>query len=220
MTDYRQRMYDSYVRVGAAAPDDASGLARRGPALRRLIADHFPAERDARILDIGCGNGALLRFAQEAGYHRLAGVDRSPEQVQAAHQHGLTFVRQGELIASLRAMPAASQDVLLAFDVLEHLHKQEVCDLLAEAFRVLAPNGRIIIHVPNGESPFFGRIRYGDFTHELAFTPDALTQLLRAFDFDGVTCHEVRPVAHGLKSGARLVLWRGIRAALRFYVTV
>jgi SAM-dependent methyltransferase len=70
----------------------------------------------------------------------------------------------------LNERPAGSLDAVIAFDVLEHFGRDELIPLVDAVHRVLRPGGRWIIHVPNGESPFFGSIRYGDLTHELAFT--------------------------------------------------
>lgn len=83
---------------------------------------------------------------------------------------------------------------------------------------MLRPGGRWIIHVPNGESPFFGSIRYGDLTHELAFTRTSLAQLLLASGFAEVRCFEDQPVVHGAKSALRWLLWRGFRGVLRLYI--
>jgi 2-polyprenyl-3-methyl-5-hydroxy-6-metoxy-1,4-benzoquinol methylase len=49
--------------------------------------------------------------------------------------------------ASLAAMPAASADVVVAFEALEHLAKPE--KFVADARRVLRPGGRLIVSVPN-----------------------------------------------------------------------
>jgi cyclopropane fatty-acyl-phospholipid synthase-like methyltransferase len=55
-------------------------------------------------------------------------------------------------------------------DVIEHLTRQELFDLLDSVYRVLAPGGVCLVHVPNAEGLYGMRIRYGDFTHELAFS--------------------------------------------------
>jgi hypothetical protein len=86
--------------------------------------------------------------------------------------------------------------------------------------RILKPGGRWLIHVPNGASPFSGAALYNDFTHELAFTVESMTQLMLSSGFSGVEFYEDTPVVHGLKSWVRLVLWKLIRQALRFYLTV
>ncbi|HBD12395.1 MAG TPA: hypothetical protein DCZ13_09625, partial [Porticoccaceae bacterium] len=166
---YRSRIYTHYVqaREQALAPQTLAGLAPRSHALRRLIEQHFPADKNAVVLDLGCGHGALLHFAREAGYTNLRGVDGSPQQVVAARRLGIEGVEEGDLRDALAAQPDASLDVVIAFDVIEHFTRDELLPFVDEVHRVLKAGGRWIIHVPNGESPFFGSIRYGDLTHEL-----------------------------------------------------
>ncbi len=78
-TAYRARIYAKYTSATNAplAPETVAGLAPRAANLRRLIAAHFPADRQARILELGCGHGALLHFAQAAGYKNIEGIDGS-----------------------------------------------------------------------------------------------------------------------------------------------
>jgi SAM-dependent methyltransferase len=219
---YRERIYRHYVDAATQklAPDTLEGLAPRRPYLARLVASHFPSARDAAILDLGCGHGALLHAAQEAGYTNLLGIDNSPAQVGAAARLGIKGVRQGDLVETIKTLPAASRDAIIAFDVIEHFTKDELIDVTDEVLRVLKPGGRWIIHVPNGASPFAGVSRYGDLTHELAFTCESLTQLALASGFRSVAFFEDEPVPHGLKSAVRLVLWKAVRAMLRFYLAV
>src|SRR5436190_570685 len=79
--EYRARFYRSY-RTDQVALDISAERARRGPYLRAIIRRYFPANREAKILDIGCGAALLLYFLREVGYLRLWGIDTSPEQVQ------------------------------------------------------------------------------------------------------------------------------------------
>lgn len=218
-SDFRARIYERYNSTthGRPAPSAAT-LAGRAPYLRRVVRRHFPADRSAAVLDLGCGYGALLHFAGEAGYRNLTGVDGSPEQVEAAHRLGVPGVRQGDLLPALAAAPDESQDVVVAFDLLEHLTREELLRVVDDVRRVLRPGGRWLIHTPNGESPFVGRIRYGDLTHEQAFTRNSLSQLLLSSGFAKLEFHEDVPVVHGPASALRYALWRLIRAGLRVYV--
>jgi 2-polyprenyl-3-methyl-5-hydroxy-6-metoxy-1,4-benzoquinol methylase len=188
--------------------------------LKAIIKAHFPQDRAARVLDLGCGHGAFLHFIQSAGYHQSEGIDRSPEQVAEAERLGVSDVRLGDLIETLRSAQDDSYDVVIAFDVIEHFKKEELLPFIDEVQRVLKPGGRWIIHAPNGESPFAGRMYFWDFTHELAFTRTSIAQLLRASGFTNVRSFEDAPVPHGLKSTARWMLWKGIRSALMFYIAV
>lgn len=221
-TLYRQRIYGTYVtgRSDALAPQTLEGLAPRMPYLCWLVRTCMPPDRAAAILDIGCGHGAILYALQQAGYQHARGVDGSAEQVQAAARLGICGVAQGDLMQTLRESADTSLDVVIAFDVIEHFTKAELIPLVDEVQRVLRSGGRWVIHVPNGESPFGNRVRFGDYTHEQAFTRTSLEQLLLASGFARIETHEDRPIAHGFISTVRAALWRLIRAALLFYIAV
>jgi cyclopropane fatty-acyl-phospholipid synthase-like methyltransferase len=219
---YRERIYRHYVAAhqDGALVIDAASLAPRSAYLRDLIARHFPPDREAAIIDLGCGHGTLLQQAAQAGYRNLRGVDASPQQVAMAARLGIAGVDQGDLTAALAALADGSQAAVISFDVIEHFTKDETVDFVDQVLRVLRPGGRWIIHVPNGESPFGGRSRFGDFTHEQAFTRGSLTQLLLASGFATVACYEDAPIAHGARSRLRALLWRPLRLALRLYLAI
>jgi 2-polyprenyl-3-methyl-5-hydroxy-6-metoxy-1,4-benzoquinol methylase len=183
-----------------------------------LIDRHVPADRDASIIDLGCGHGALVYFLRQAGYRNVIGVDVSPEQIAAAARLGIEGICEGDLLETLRNLTSHSQDIVIAFDVIEHFSKDDLLLFVDEVLRVLKPGGRWLIHAPNGESPFVGAIRYGDMTHEQAFTRVSLAQLLLSSGFSRVECHESGPVVSGIKSAARWLLWRGIRLLLKVWV--
>ncbi len=220
MSDYRIRIYQSYVhaRHQSLAPATIDGLKPRAPFLNKLIHEHFPSARDATILDLGCGHGALIHFARKADYTNIRGVDRSPQQVAEANHLGINGVSEGDLMETLHSLGDGSQDMVVAFDVIEHFTKEEVISFIDEVYRVLCKGGKWIIHTPNAESPFGGRMRHWDFTHELAFTRTSITQLLKSSGFSHITCHEDTPIPHGLKSAVRWVLWKAIRGILRLYL--
>lgn len=222
MNDLRTRVYRQYVHAEGRplAPATTADFAPRAAMLRHLIRTHLPVDRSAVILDLGCGHGALLHFLREAGYRNVAGVDASREQVAEAARLGIEAVREGDLLETLRGLRDCSQDIVIAFDVIEHFDKNELLPFVDEVLRVLKPGGRWIIHAPNGESPFVGAVRYGDVTHEQAFTRRSLPQLLLPSGFARVECYESGPVPHGMKSAVRWLLWMGIRLMLRAWIAV
>ena len=217
---YRTRIYRRYVhaRERPLAPLTLAGLRAREPYLQQLVQRHFPANKDAVVLDLGCGHGALIHVARKQGYRNLRGIDRSPEQVAAARRLGIENVIDGDLTEALLAQPDSSLDVVVAFDVIEHFTRDELLPFVDEVHRVLKTGGRWIIHVPNGESPFGCRMRYWDLTHELAFTRTSLSQLLLCSGFRDVHCFEDAPVVHGATSAMRWVLWKCFRGILRLYI--
>lgn len=213
--DFRSRLLARYVATHPSVSAAAAGLAHRKPYLDRLVQAHFPAERGAAILDLGCGHGALLWAARAAGYTNLAGVDASSEQVATAERLGIAGVRQGDLMAALGATADASQDIVVLFDLLHYFALDAQAAIADEVLRVLKPGGRWIVHVPNGEALFGARMRYWDLLAVTAFTRASITQLLLSCGFASVRCYEDTPVAHGAKSAVRWLLWKAVRGALR-----
>jgi 2-polyprenyl-3-methyl-5-hydroxy-6-metoxy-1,4-benzoquinol methylase len=221
-SDPNARIYDKYLSSGAGGlvPVSLHDLTPRLPYLTRIVSTFFPPDRRVRVLDLGCGHGALLYAAHKQGYLDLTGIDSSAEQVAAAHALGIQQVQQSDLFNFLNNQTEACFDIVVTFDVMEHLSKSRVVTLVDEIRRILKPAGRWIIHVPNAESPFFGRIRYGDFTHEMAFTRKSIMDLLNSSDFVDVQCFEDPIVPHGIRSFVRFILWKMIRVFLKGYMAI
>jgi 2-polyprenyl-3-methyl-5-hydroxy-6-metoxy-1,4-benzoquinol methylase len=180
-----------------------------------MINKFFPKDKSVSILDLGCGHGALIYFSHRAGFSNARGIDVSLQQVTLAKELNISNVEQGDLMETLSQFSLSSLDVVISFDVVEHLSKSELIDLIDAVYLVLKPGGRWIIHAPNGCSPFFGAIRYGDFTHEQAFTPLMIAQVLKASGFREIICEECGPQVYGVKSAIRVITWRVVRFLYR-----
>ena len=59
---------------------------------------------------------------------------------------------------TLGSLPYCSQDMVITFDVIEYFTKNELIPFTDEVYRVLRKGGKWIIHTPNGESMFAGRM--------------------------------------------------------------
>lgn len=110
---------------------------RRRPALA-AYADRLP-DPAARILDVGCGDGKLLRRLRELGYRNAEGVD--PFVAADIRLDGSLLVRKAEL----RDL-AGPYDAISLHHALEHMPDQQAA--LAEVFRLLRPDGFALIRVP------------------------------------------------------------------------
>jgi ubiquinone/menaquinone biosynthesis C-methylase UbiE len=101
-----------------------------------------------RVLEIGCGAGAVLGIlAQTFPGLRLAGLDREPAQIGFAREHlRRSGVADAELAVGDAAQlpwPDGSFDHVFAMWFLEHV--REPGPILAEARRVLRPGGSIAL---------------------------------------------------------------------------
>jgi 2-polyprenyl-3-methyl-5-hydroxy-6-metoxy-1,4-benzoquinol methylase len=169
-------------RQGSAA----AVFAPFAPQTRHFIARYVPSDRNARIVDLGCGDGLLLHFLLEAGYRQVSGIDVSSEQIARAHALGLFEARRGDIDSCLASAGDQSLDVVLLIDVLEHLTRDQLFAVLDSVARVLRPGGVSIAHVPNAEGLYGMRVRYGDLTHEQAFTARSMSQAFAAVGFQSI----------------------------------
>lgn len=186
---------------------DLEGFKSREPFLRKIIKNYFPKNKDIRIVEIGCGHGAFQYFIQKFGYKNSIGVDGSQEQVNLSKKLNIDNIIHGDLVEYIKSLNDNSLDLLIALDVIEHFTKEELSNLVDDMYRVLKKGGLIITHQPNGESILCNSIRYGDFTHEIAFTRNSISQIFLSSGFSGVYSYEDKPIVHGLKSLIRFLLW-------------
>ena len=216
MNDYRRDFYEHYRSTHVRHRDPggtAQAHAQRFAIWDRLIGPHLPADRDAVVLDCGCGEGYIVSWLQARGYRRSSGLDASPEEVAVARDLGLP-VECSQIAPALSAR-AGAVDFLVFRNVLEHLYKGELVAMLSAARRALRPGGGVWLQVPNAESPFGARLRYADFTHELAFTQDSIAQVLRVTGFGDVRVYPVRAGFRGLRG----ILWTAMEAFYKLMLT-
>jgi SAM-dependent methyltransferase len=103
--------------------------------------------RGKRVLDAGCGAGyGSAELAQAAD--SVVGVDRAADAVDFARaNYGLPNLRFEQASCEALPHPGGSFDLVVAFEVIEHLENWR--EFLMEARRVLAPAGQLIISTPN-----------------------------------------------------------------------
>jgi 2-polyprenyl-3-methyl-5-hydroxy-6-metoxy-1,4-benzoquinol methylase len=205
-TALRDRLYQAYASQHAGR---AGGIAA-SLVYRRDIRPLLPPPAAGPVIDIGCGQGDLVRLLLATGYD-AQGVDVSPEQVALAQAMGLDRVRHGDYRHVLMERPRQFAAVT-ATDLLEHLTKDEVLDTFDRVNEALAPGGVFIARVPNAVSPLGGHIRYGDFTHESSYTARSVRQLAAAVGFSSVDVRACAPTAHGFISAARVAVWKPVSA--------
>jgi len=169
-------------------------------------------------LDLGCGQGQLLRLAGELGF-AARGVDASPEMLAVAERIGLA-VEIGDAFAVLAKTPSGSLAVVSAFDLVEHFSRDNGFRLLREMRRVLQPGGLALLKLPNAASPFGAAIAADDLTHEAAYTPQTIAQLGSLAGFAAGEVRELGPPPLGVTSFARWLAWRALAGGCRLFDTI
>jgi len=134
----------SYVH-GYGTPEQERLVAQAEHWRHRLICDDTVLAPGTRLLEVGCGVGAVLAvLGQEYPGIELWGVDIEPRQLEFARGH---LARSGvqatlaEADATALPFPDGAFDHVWMMWILEHL--PEPVAALREARRVLVPDGRI-----------------------------------------------------------------------------
>ena len=105
------------------------------------VADAVPA--GARVLDIGCGDGALLAHLRDTKSVDARGIDVSAANVATAVARGLSVV-QGDADADLADYPDAAFDMAILSDTLQAMRAPAV--VLPELVRIAR---RAVVSFPN-----------------------------------------------------------------------
>jgi SAM-dependent methyltransferase len=125
-----------------------------------------------RVLELGFGNGALLAWLRASG-HSPTGIELDSELLERARNAGI------QVFSSMETMAAAQDlyDLAVAFDVIEHIPREELVDALQRIRAVLRPGGHLLVRFPNGDSPYGRRHQYGDLTHTTVIGTGAIKQM-------------------------------------------
>ncbi len=218
--NYKDKFYTKYYsthvlpRKGTASREQ---FVQRARYYQKTWSKLLPGDKQAKIIDVGCGNGSLVWWLQQAGFANTEGIDFSLELIEVARTLGVNNITQADLMTFLAAK-LDCYDVVILRDVLEHFPKDTIVSILEICHGSLRHNGILIIQVPNAETPFFGRIRYGDFTHEVAFGMSSLQQLLGVIGFKQARFYSTGPAVSGVRSLFRFLLWKPVEAFYRFLI--
>lgn len=110
--------------------------------VKRFIA--LEADKSKKIIDIGCGQGTLLRKIKALGYENLVGCDytdfgKNNDYDFFQHDCNLPFPEQYK-----------DFDIVLCSEVIEHI--ENPWGFMRHVKKIVAPHGQVIFSTPNNES--------------------------------------------------------------------
>jgi len=152
---------------------------------------HFPEDKEAKILDMGCGGGLFLKFCLNHGYKNISGLDSDPSLVADIKDWIDVDVITEDFLHHLDQVEE-TYDAIFMNNVIEHIKKDDLLILLGKIKAALKPNGCFMATTGNIENPMNLGLFLRDFTHEIGFTLNSLRQagILGGFDPDKVEALE------------------------------
>jgi 2-polyprenyl-3-methyl-5-hydroxy-6-metoxy-1,4-benzoquinol methylase len=176
----------------------------------------MPEDKNAKILDFGCGTGDFLYHLKKKGYQNFFGIDISASQIeyckknitdQAQTMDGIDFLKDKK----------ETFDLIVAHDVMEHIPKNEIIKFLTLIHQALKKGGQVVIRVPNMSNPFGLDARFNDFTHEIGFTSKSLYQVLWLAEFRHIQILPIREIPiRSLRNWVRKIFVKCLHNFMRF----
>lgn len=187
--DYRHLLISKWAtsKIETFEKPSLLELKNKSKYYQLIIKEFIPSQKDIEILEIGCGWGGYIYALKELGFLNIDAIDIIPECCKVVMDdfginvmciNALDFFKKNN----------KKYDVIAAFDVIEHFNKNEIVNLMLSIFESLKKGGLFIMRAPYGGSLKGLHIRYSGFTHELAFTPLSINELLKVIGFQKVLC--------------------------------
>lgn len=187
MATKKEFIQSSQAYLPRAAQQGLFALPRR----REFLVEHV-GEAPKRVLDVGCAGGYISLMLEKLG-HKVTGIELNAKMAAEARARGI-HVLEHDLEEPL-PIPDGAYDVVHACEIIEHLFDTE--SFLSELYRVLIPDGMLILSTPNLNSfmnrfrvlfgrplPMWGaypRDRHG--SHVRVFNQKKIVELLRRVGF-------------------------------------
>jgi 2-polyprenyl-3-methyl-5-hydroxy-6-metoxy-1,4-benzoquinol methylase len=186
--------------------DEFAGMGQRYEAWRRnFYMNVLPADRAARIVDVGSGDAEYIALCNALGYRDVTAVDfrasAKLKKICAVYPNIHAIDLQGT-IGDHFGLGKKQYDVVHLSHVIEHIPKYSLLYAVDALYKSLSENGLIIVRCPNMEGPCALSSYYVTLAHEYGFAGSNLKSLLNICGFEEITFHNVHPRGIG-----RVVRW-------------
>jgi 2-polyprenyl-3-methyl-5-hydroxy-6-metoxy-1,4-benzoquinol methylase len=128
------------------------------------------------VLEIGFGNATKLAWLASQGAN-VFGTELNDELKSRAVSAGIQVVPTD--FQAMSAQYASRFDMIIAYDVFEHLKFDAVHEAIVAICTMLRPNGLLVARFPNGRSPLGRNHQYADHTHRSVLSDSVIQQIIQ-----------------------------------------
>ncbi|TXJ14876.1 methyltransferase domain-containing protein [Brachyspira aalborgi] len=185
-TKWIQKDYDKYYSTtqkylymysdkhGGVSEEEAKKYNKQIDRIEKYV------NKDANILEIGCGKGGLLMNLKKRGFNNLCGLDVSSFEKNILIESNIDYIS-----SSFFDMHKIDKkfDCIISSEVIEHIY--DLKSLVNNIYNILNDNGIIYIDVPNSSeysSHFIKPFHYFDIEHINHFDINSISNLFIKFE--------------------------------------
>ena len=154
---------------------------------KKLFSKHLPDTKN--VLEIGYGNGSFLNWCKQK-HLNVSGIEQDNDMLKRAKNKGYKVYK------SIAQIKEVKFDLIVLFDVLEHIPQKNIQNVFKSLKKILAKNGKIFIRTPNGSSPFGLTYQHGDVTHITTVTGAKLIYWAKFANFKIIYCGADKKILH------------------------
>jgi 2-polyprenyl-3-methyl-5-hydroxy-6-metoxy-1,4-benzoquinol methylase len=192
---------------------------RQSPYYRLNYLPLITQDKNAAILDFGCGGGNMLTFLHAQGYTRLNGADICEnDSWTLLNKQGIRTEKISKADDFLRSIPE-TYDLIIVKDVIYYFKDDEVLNIIQLLKQTLKPNGKILFEIVNGAVFTGPYVKYKDYHIRLILTEHSIKAMIKDA---GLQLHHISgdkvPVT-GVRSLLYIfmnALWRGFLRLVYF----
>ncbi|MDD2449900.1 MAG: glycosyltransferase [Sulfurimonas sp.] len=146
-----------------------------------------------KSLDIGCGRAEWVELLQQKGIEAY-GIDMNFSMIQEAKKHNISNLQTTDALKYLSLQKDNSLDLITAFHVIEHIPFETLLLVVKEIYRVLKPQGQLLLETPNPENLLVASYTfYKDPTHLNPLPSEVISFMLDYLTFQNIKVTPLHP---------------------------
>ncbi|HIG32340.1 MAG TPA: methyltransferase domain-containing protein [Flavobacteriales bacterium] len=154
----------------------------------------LPNDKNAKILDIGFGNGWFMAACIELGYTNIYGVDfNGKEKMLDICKNSNSIIEVFNINSNIGDFLSENNkqfDFIHLSHVIEHIPKHSLLYIVDAIYMSLSNNGVALLRTPNMEGPLTSSDFYITLGHEYGFSASNLQSLLSICGFENISYHD------------------------------
>ena len=191
---------NSYIAKQFSRPDGLGGrlasliMNRQNQPLYENTIRLMPISDSDRVIDIGCGNGYVLKMLASRFNCDLTGIDISKSIIDTASRRNRMYLKSGRMTLAcndMSGMPFDNHNFTKAYSINTVYFWDSLDNMMTEIWRILKPGGFFVNTLYTNET--LSRFSHTHFGYK-KFTPEQLAKagIDAGFTVDVVPIHENR----------------------------